>query len=107
MLAKDLDTQIFVRNVLRASCPSGNSVAGIAPHPLTGELVVVLLAQIFEEVSGTPINPALTLTLLCAHRLTLSRGVLGLGLEHSSHPGLGPLLPGTALGGCSPAGQPG
>lgn len=42
---------------------------GTVPQLLPEELVVVSLAQIFDEVSGAQTNPALTLALHCAHWL--------------------------------------
>lgn len=66
--------------------PSGSSMPSIVLHLLSGELVVVRLAQVFDEVSGIQTNPALTLALFYAHWLeSFQGGVLCLGLEHSSH----------------------
>lgn len=69
VLAEGLDTLIFMGFVLRASCPSGSSVSGTVSHPLPGGLVVVSLAQVFDEVSGTQTNPALPLALFWAQWL--------------------------------------
>lgn len=67
--------------------PSGSSMPSIVLHLLSGELVVVRLAQVLDEVSGTQTNPALTLALFCAHWLEpFQRQVLFLGPEHSSRP---------------------
>lgn len=48
---------------------------GTVPQLLPEELMVVSLAQIFDEVSGAQTNPALTLALCCAHWLDPLQGV--------------------------------
>uniref|UniRef100_A0A452GSN4 Aquaporin 14 n=1 Tax=Gopherus agassizii TaxID=38772 RepID=A0A452GSN4_9SAUR len=77
LLAEAAATLIFVWLVLGASCPGGPGRVTAPPAlqpALTAGLAAVGLAHCFGEVSGAQANPALTLALLCTHKLDALRG---------------------------------
>nr|QKE23109.1 aquaporin 14 [Regalecus glesne] len=82
MLAELVGTLLFVSAILGASMPGPGEAPGGPIYPaIAAGVTIVALCHCFGEISGTQVNPAVTLSFLATRKLDALRALVYVGAQ--------------------------